>query len=353
MTRIAVVSTSYPAHADDAAGHFVAAEVSELVRAGHHVTVFAPSALPGTPTDVSTLTARGESVPPTGPQSDENPRVVRLRDGGACGFPGLSARLRARPTRALGLARFLFSLRRELARRGPFEQVIVHWLLPSTLPLLAVTLGPATLEVVVHGSDARLLAALPRPLARSFLKQLLKRPLTLRCVSHELAELLRQVGGAELAPRLAGCTRVGPPALDVSQAPARSLARARAEQALGVDGNTSLALIVARLVPDKRVDVALSAAALVPKLRVVVVGDGPLREELAARFPNAHFLGHLPRSEALGWIAAADVLLSASRKEGAPTVVREARALGVPVAACQSGDLTLWARDDPGLFVVA
>jgi glycosyltransferase involved in cell wall biosynthesis len=46
------------------------------------------------------------------------------------------------------------------------------------------------------------------------------------------------------------------------------------------------------------------------------------------------------------------VLVSASRHEGSPLVVREARALGVPVVACPSGDLEQWARDDAGLWVL-
>ncbi|HVY44240.1 MAG TPA: glycosyltransferase, partial [Minicystis sp.] len=49
------------------------------------------------------------------------------------------------------------------------------------------------------------------------------------------------------------------------------------------------------------------------------------------------------------WVAAADVLLHASAVEGAPTVVREARALGVRVVACPAGDLAAWAAADPGI----
>lgn len=64
------------------------------------------------------------------------------------------------------------------------------------------------------------------------------------------------------------------------------------------------------------------------------------------------FLGQLPRNETLKWIGAADALVSASRHEGAPTVVREARALGVPVVAAAAGDLLEWAKSDPGLHVV-
>jgi glycosyltransferase involved in cell wall biosynthesis len=82
-----------------------------------------------------------------------------------------------------------------------------------------------------------------------------------------------------------------------------------------------------------------------------VIGGGPLLAELRARFPRVRFTGELSRSQSLEWIAAANVLVSASVLEGAPTVVREARALGVPVVACPAGDLRLWAESDPGLWL--
>ncbi len=91
---------------------------------------------------------------------------------------------------------------------------------------------------------------------------------------------------------------------------------------------------------------------MISELSVIVVGDGPELAELSARFPNVRFIGRVPRSEALCFIAAADVLVSASAAEGAPTVVREARTLGVPVVAVAAGDLALWARSDPGIVVV-
>ena len=44
-------------------------------------------------------------------------------------------------------------------------------------------------------------------------------------------------------------------------------------------------------------------------------------------------------------------LLHTSSAEGAPTVIREARALGVPVVACAAGDVASWAESDDGIFV--
>ena len=115
---------------------------------------------------------------------------------------------------------------------------------------------------------------------------------------------------------------------------------------------SKLVVIVARLIADKRVDIALRALSLLPNLRVAVVGDGPERARLQDAFPTAEFTGNRPRSEALLYIAAADALVSASRHEGAPTVVREARALGVPVVAAPAGDLVEWARADAGIALI-
>jgi glycosyltransferase involved in cell wall biosynthesis len=61
----------------------------------------------------------------------------------------------------------------------------------------------------------------------------------------------------------------------------------------------------------------------------------------------------VPRAVALGWIAGARVLVSTSRDEAAPSAVREARALGVPVVATAAGDIREWSRADAGIVVVS
>jgi len=312
-----VVTTSFPAEPGDASGHFVAAEVRRRRAAGERVRVLAPrtSVEPGLDPDVHFLPA-----------------------GDAFGWPGALARLRERPTRLLGVVRFVLAARRELARR-PGARVVAHFVVPCAWP---IALGRARLEVVAHGSDVRLIERLPAPLRR-----LIARALTgadVRCVSEELRARLERA----LAPLRAARVRVEPAALELCQATTRSEARAL----LGVDAATRLLVVVARLVPSKRVEVALRAAALVPGALAVVVGDGPERARLEREFPGVRCVGHVPRSQALRWIAAADLLLSASTLEGAPSVVREARALGTPVVTLGAGDLRAWSGRDPGLHVL-
>lgn len=330
MDRIAIVTTSYPRWQGDPSGHFVEAEVRALVRAGHPITVVTG----GAHSEVCTLGEGSTGV-----------RILRIADGGASGWPGILPRLRDNPLRAIGLVRWLAAATRTLQREGPFSRVIAHWLLPSAFPIAFSAKSGARLEVVVHGSDARLLASLPRAVSKALLGSLIQRGAEFRCVSQELLQLIHSLAGPGALPR----TRVEPSPLALDQVPDRGQARARLE----IRAGTRLVVIVSRLIAEKRVREALAAARLVPDLSVVVVGDGPELGHLKTQFPEARFLGTIAHDQALSWIAAADVLLSASRLEGAPTAIREARALGVRVVASGAGDLTRWAERDSGLYVVS
>jgi len=320
--RIAVVTTSYPRQHGDAAGHFVQSEVQQLLRAGHEVHVFAP----------------GEAN-----RSDDGATLHGFADRGAFGWPGALARLKERPTRLLGAGEFCVRAAAALRRHGRFTRVQAHFLVPCAWPIAASVDSSTELELIGHGSDVRLFCRLPSPVRQRIARAWLTRRAQLRVTSNELADVLRAAN-----PELTTALRVAASPIDVVNVPSRGAARAE----LGIAATTPLALIVARLIPEKRVALALRALALLDDLSAVVVGDGPELSALRAGFPKAHFTGHLPRSETLRWIAAADVLVSASAHEGAPTVVREARALGVPVVAVPAGDLAAWAERDRGLVLV-
>jgi teichuronic acid biosynthesis glycosyltransferase TuaC len=325
--RIAVLSSSYPRSPGDAAGHFVRSEVERLTRSGHDVHVFAPGS-------------------PLANVLDAGAHVHWLSDRGALGWPGALPRLKDNPARALGVGEFALRAAWALRRLGPFTRVQAHFLVPCAWPILPLAFGEGTraeLELVGHGSDVRLFCRLPKQLRQRIARAWLARRAQLRVTSQELAELL---GAAN--PELARALRVEASPIDVHGVPDRNAAR----QLLGLPSAAPVALIVARLIPEKRVGLALQALTLLDALHVVVVGDGPELDALSKRFPSVRFTGHVPRAEALAFIAAADVLVSASRLEGAPTVVREARQLGIPVVAVGAGDLAAWAERDPGILLV-
>jgi teichuronic acid biosynthesis glycosyltransferase TuaC len=327
--RIAVLTSSYPRSPGDAAGHFVRTEARALVRAGHRVTVIAPGPRP-------------RVLPELG--SDE-PSIVWLADGGAFGWPGALPRLRQRPVRAAGALAFMVRAAVALGRHGPFDHAVAHFLLPCAWPIAVLGLDATTeLEVVVHGSDARLFSRLPKPLRTRIARVLMRRVRRVRCVSRAVMDQLAGTGLHSLLHDAA----VAPCAIDISGA----AGRAEARRALGLDPSEPVAVVVGRLIAGKRADVALAALSLVPRLRVIVIGDGPERRRIESAFPNALFTGRLSRDQTLTYIAAADTLVSASRDEGAPTVVREARALGVTVVAVPAGDLVEQARADRGIVLV-
>nr|MDP9479151.1 glycosyltransferase family 4 protein [Actinomycetota bacterium] len=117
---------------------------------------------------------------------------------------------------------------------------------------------------------------------------------------------------------------------------------------------------VARLQTEKGVDIFLKAAArvapLFPEARFLVIGDGPLRQELAVLAKRlgleerVRFLGF--RSDAPALIALLDVLVVSSLSDGAPLVILEAMEAGVPVVASAVGGIPDQIRhDEEGVLV--
>ena len=104
-------------------------------------------------------------------------------------------------------------------------------------------------------------------------------------------------------------------------------------------------VVVGRLIPRKRVDLAIRAFALHGSAgRMGIVGDGPLEpvlrrlvQELGVE-DRVEFLGWRDRDEVLDILSRARVLLHTSRQEGATWVVGEAQARGAhPVAERGTG----------------
>lgn len=112
-------------------------------------------------------------------------------------------------------------------------------------------------------------------------------------------------------------------------------ATSRAE--FGFAADDRVMLVVARLHPDKDVDLAIRAARILddPKAVLLIGGDGPQREHLenlAANLPGRtviRFLG--PLENPASAYAAANVLLQTTRGPNLGAVVLEAMASGLPV----------------------
>lgn len=95
----------------------------------------------------------------------------------------------------------------------------------------------------------------------------------------------------------------------------------------------------------------LEAWRRLPQIRLRIVGDGPLREELqlhaAQAGLNVEFTGRLSRQELPAIVGAASALIVPSLwYEGFPMVIVEAFASATPVIASRLGSLAEIVRDD-------
>lgn len=121
------------------------------------------------------------------------------------------------------------------------------------------------------------------------------------------------------------------------------------------DGRRIVLLQACRFVPKKGVDLSIGALARVSRdadIELWLVGDGPERpalEALAAALGVAdrvRFLGMMRHDEYARTLAAADLCIHPSRtapdgdgEGGAPTVLLEAQAVGLPVVATTHADI--------------
>lgn len=113
--------------------------------------------------------------------------------------------------------------------------------------------------------------------------------------------------------------------------------------ALGIPADAPLAGTVARLVPLKGHDLLLDAVPrvvrAVPDARFLLVGGGPLRQALEARVRamgmegRVVFAGEVPRERIPAMVAALDVLVHTSLREGLARVLPQALAAGRPCVA--------------------
>jgi len=97
-------------------------------------------------------------------------------------------------------------------------------------------------------------------------------------------------------------------------------------------------LVVGRLSPEKGLEIVIQAVRLVPvkhDIRVLIIGEGPLREEIEVRIREAGLddrISLLPfRPAWWGLLKNASALISMSRYEGHPNVVLETMAAGCPL----------------------
>ena len=343
---IGVVCTSYPRSLDDPAGSFVRTRVRILSQSGHSIEVL----------------AAGEQ----GETAEDGVRIVRLRGSGSTRlfYKGGAPEALSNPSgggaawlEALGFSACLMA---EVTRRAAgWDRVESHWLLPSTLAVCSAA-PHLRHRAHAHGGDVFLLERIP--LGASLARIICRAGIDLVFVSHELRRRFAVLCGA--APETWGArTLIEPAPIDASVFRRAGRAeRQAARERLGLRG--AMVMAAGRLVPIKGFDVLVLALARLPlpvRPRLVIAGTGPEASRLQrlahACAVDLCLLGNVGHADLATWAMAADIFvhpcrsLPDGRHEGAPLVVREALALGVPVIASRLGGIPdLFGH--PGLILV-
>jgi glycosyltransferase involved in cell wall biosynthesis len=161
---------------------------------------------------------------------------------------------------------------------------------------------------------------------------------------HNLADVNLTVSSVmreELTRRGFRRVELWPPAVDDDLFhPAQKSAAMRARLS-GGQPERPLLLTVSRLAPEKNVGFLAGVLREFPEACLAVVGDGPQRADLEARFQgtNAVFLGYLKGKELAQAYASADGFVYASETETMGNVVLEAMASGCAVVAPHAGGI--------------
>jgi len=220
------------------------------------------------------------------------------------------------------------AVRRLLAAGARFDAIDAHYLYPDGVA--AVRLGAEFgLPVVLtaRGSDVTQFPDHPTP--RRFILDAVARSAAVVTVSAGLRAALLGLGAA------GGKITVLRNGVDTQVF--RPLEREAARAALGLTGPTLIS--VGALIERKRHHLILEALCLLPEFSLLIVGEGPERERLAALAGRlglagrVQLLGARPHRDMARYYSAADLSVLASSREGWANVLLESMACGTPVVA--------------------
>lgn len=143
------------------------------------------------------------------------------------------------------------------------------------------------------------------------------------CINPDYFERNKDLWNCRLIPNGVDCDRFRPGAGQ------------RAE--FGIPEDRCIVLMVSALIPSKRVEVGIEAVSRIPDAHLVVAGDGPLRDRIAAvasiALPGRFTRVSLSADRMPTLYQSADVFLHCSTEEAFGNVFGEALACGLPVVA--------------------
>jgi len=323
MLRVLTLSSLYPDAARPNFGGFVERQTRGL--AGHpdvEVRVVAPIGLPAWPLCLHPRYRRLAPLPRR--EAWNGVTVYRPR------FPVVPV-VGNRFSPAL-MARAILPLLREIRAEFPFDVIDAEFFYPDGPAAARIARALAVpFSIKARGSDIHHWAGIPA--CRNQIVAAGNAADGLLAVSGALRADMAALGIAE------NRTRVHYTGVDLDSF--RPVDRATAKARLGVTG--PLLLSVGYLIERKGQQIAVAAMPDLPDATLIIVGDGPARERLAAQIASlglrdrVRMLGPLPHDALPPLFAAADAMVLPSAAEGLANVWVEALASGTPVVTADIG----------------
>ncbi|MFN4899508.1 MAG: glycosyltransferase family 4 protein [Burkholderiales bacterium] len=125
----------------------------------------------------------------------------------------------------------------------------------------------------------------------------------------------------------------------------------------GATDDTKVLISVGRMAPEKNLDQVLKAYEALQvtgqAFKLVMVGDGPLKEQFQKRYPEIIFPGMLSQSNLAAYYASSDLFIFPSQTETFGNVTLEALASGIPVLAFDCAAARDWVQTGVNGWLVA
>jgi glycosyltransferase involved in cell wall biosynthesis len=230
-----------------------------------------------------------------------------------------------------------------------------HWVVPGGV-MAALAAGPLPLVISLHGSDVFL--AERHAAVGAVARRVFRRARRITAPSDDLCRRAQRLGAD------AGRLQIVPYGVDPDRFRPDPQTRADVRREMGLD-EAPVVFTAGRLVRKKGFEYLIEAAGELarthPGVRILIAGDGDLRDELAARAAarsGVVLLGNRTQDEVARLAAAADVIAvpsvrdDAGNVDGLPNFALEALASGTPVVATRAGGLPQAIDDgETGLLV--
>ena len=125
----------------------------------------------------------------------------------------------------------------------------------------------------------------------------------------------------------------------------------------GATDDTKVLISVGRMAPEKNLDQVLKTYEALKStgqaFKLVMVGDGPLKEQFQKRYPEIIFPGMLSQTNLATYYASSDLFIFPSQTETFGNVTLEALASGIPVLAFDCAAARDWVQTGVNGWLIA